>query len=103
MVLIVESITRLLIRFDTVNGERIILDFEGENSFVFIQETSNNNNLIENVDGEIEVIGSVFGVLDNNNISWTMENIDYKIYSTSLDKNELLEIANSINTVTTIK
>ena len=83
----------------TSDGERIILTFDGDNPFMFIEETS--TTLKEHttipVNGNPEIIGDTIGALSNNSISWSSGGIDYYLTSNSLSEKELLSVANSVN------
>jgi len=86
---------------DTNNGKRLILNFDGDNSFVLIEETSsyNEDNLILPVSGEIDFVSDVLAVVGDSSITWTSAGIDYYMASSNLDSSELLQIARSISSL----
>lgn len=94
-------------KFTTENGERIILTFkdDGNKSFTFIQETPkfNDANEIVSLDGNIEHISDVIGVINDNYIHWNTNGIDYYLSSSNIENEELIEVAKSINSVTVLK
>ena len=94
-------------KFTTENGERIILTFkdDGNKSFTFIQETPkfNDANEIVSLDGNIEHISDVIGVINDNYIYWNTNGIDYYLSSSNIENEELIEVAKSINSVTVLK
>ena len=89
----------------TENGERVILTFEGEKSFMFIQETvsvDENMDIIP-VNGEPVVLNDSIGALTPYSISWYNSGKEYYLVSSILDESELLQVANSISSVPVIK
>lgn|SRR5574344_307431 len=86
-------------KLDTDNGERVILTFEGDNPFMFIQETAAKQNAMTTIPmyGSPEHIGDSIGAVSDNSISWTSGGIDYYVTSDSLSEQQLVSVANSIN------
>ena len=86
-------------KINTEAGERVILTFDGDNPFMFIEETSNNSKELQTVstNGEPAIIGDTLGVLSENSVSWSSNGMDYYITSGVLSDKELLTVANSIN------
>ena len=86
-------------KINTEAGERVILTFDGDNPFMFIEETSNNSKELQTVstNGEPAIIGDTIGVLSENSVSWSSNGMDYYITSGVLSDKELLTVANSIN------
>lgn len=92
-------------KFNTENGERVILTFSNEDNktITFIQENTNNNENIISVDGNLSHIGDVVGVLNEEYLFWNTNGIDYYLISSSIDNEELLEVAESISVISVIK
>ena len=86
-------------KVSTPGGERVILTFDGDNPFMFIEETSTilKDHTIIPINGNPEIIGDAIGVVSNNSVSWSSGGIDYYVTSNSLSEKELLTVANSIN------
>lgn len=86
-------------KIDTENGERLILTFSGDNSFILVEETvlANKEGLIIPVNGEFDFLRDVIGVINSNSLSWHSNGIDYYLASDSMEVIELIEIANSIS------
>ena len=86
-------------KINTEAGERVILTFDGDNPFMFIEETSNGSKELQTVstNGEPAIIGDTIGVLSENSVSWSSNGMDYYITSGVLSDKELLTVANSIN------
>lgn len=86
-------------KVDTVSGERVILTFEGDNSFMFIQETIDINDEMTTtlVNGELELLSDSIGVVSDNSVNWYSNNREYYVVSDSLSQEELVNIAKSIS------
>ena len=87
------------------NGSRIIMTFEGEKPFLLVEETANIEDEFTVVPtyGEPYRLMDTLGVMTNNSLSWTSNGIEYYIVSDVLCQNELVEVAQSINLVQTMK
>ncbi len=87
------------------NGERIILTFDGEKPFLLVEETSSIEDefSIVPIFGEPYLLSDTIGALSKNSISWSSNGIDYYIVSDVMSQIELIEIANSITAIPTIK
>ena len=86
-------------RINTENGERLILTFGGDNSFVLVEETINttDNNLVIPVSGDFDFLSDVIGVIGNNSVMWHSNGIEYYMTSNTLETSVLVEIARSIS------
>ena len=86
-------------RINTENGERLILTFGGDKSFVLVEETilNNDNNLIIPVNGEFDFLSDVIGVIGNNSVMWHSIGIEYYMTSNTLETSVLVDIARSIS------
>ena len=84
---------------DTENGQRLILTFGGDSSFILVEETVKNSDegLIIPVNGEFDFLSDVIGIIGNNSLSWHSNGIDYYMASDSITTSELVEIARSIS------
>ena len=80
-------------------GERIIMTFAGENPFMLIQETVNEDgNNIVSVNGEPCQLYNSIGIIDQTSITWLDEGKEYYLASNSLNQQELISVANSLTT-----
>ena len=88
-------------RVNTDNGERLILTFDGDSSFVLIEESSvyDKEGLILPVSGNIDFVTDVLAVVSDNSITWSNGGIDYYMASDNLESSELLQIARSISSL----
>lgn len=89
----------------TSNGERVILTFDGEGSFMFIQETVNPTKEIEitPVNGEPVILGDAIGALTDYSVNWYSNGREYYVVSNILNDSELLEVAKSVSSIPVIK
>ena len=67
-------------------------------NFTIIEETASisENNSIIPVSGSIYQIADVFGIKEDNSISWTSNGIEYYVVSDNLTNEELLSVASSM-------
>ncbi len=86
-------------------GERIIMTFDGEKPFLLVEETANIEDEFTIVPtyGEPYRLMDTLGVMTDNSLSWTSNGIEYYIVSDVLNQEELVEVAQSINVVQTMK
>lgn len=92
-------------KVNTSNGERVILTFEGDSPFTFIQENTSVSSKFTTipVNGELVMLGESIGVLDESSITWISEGMEYYLVSSTLNDEELLEVARSIGSIPVIK
>ncbi|MDD3452856.1 MAG: hypothetical protein PHN42_01070 [Bacilli bacterium] len=83
------------------NGERIILTFAGENSFMLIEETLDIKDEYEmtNVYGEPEILIDTIGSVTENSASWISNGVEYYAVSEVMSQEQLLEVVNSISAI----
>lgn len=86
----------------TENGERIILTFSGDNPFTIVQETAQVAEELLTIPmyGEPYIVTDTVGAVADNSITWVSNGVEFYVVSDILDSQELLEVANSINTMT---
>lgn len=92
-------------KIDKGNGERIIMTFDGEKPFLLVEETANIENEFTVVPtyGEPYQLMDTLGVMTNNSLNWTTNGIEYYLVSDVLNQEELVEVAQSIGAVQTMK
>ncbi|MBQ6547115.1 MAG: outer membrane lipoprotein carrier protein LolA [Bacilli bacterium] len=88
----------------TENGERVIMTFSGDNPFVLVEETVKPSQNLEIIPtyGEPFMLVDAVGSLTDTSYTWTSGGVEYYIVSDQMNKNELLEVAKSINVVSAI-
>lgn len=81
------------------NGERVIMTFSGDNPFMLIQETINQNEKgITTVNGEPCQLYNSIGIIDKTSITWVDKGVEYYLASNTLNQEELMSVANSLTT-----
>lgn len=81
------------------NGKRIVMTFAGEKNFTLIEEKMNVQPALSSpkeVKGEIVNLGHSIGALSENAIEWSNNGVDYYLASDELTKEELIEVAKSV-------
>jgi outer membrane lipoprotein-sorting protein len=86
-------------RVVTDNGERLILTFTGDSSFVLMEEVCEYSDIPEiiNTYGDVELIGSSLAVINDNSANWFDSGIEYYIVSDVMSTEELLQVVRSIS------
>ena len=92
-------------KIDKDNGERIIMTFDGEKPFLLVEETANIEDEFTVIPtyGEPYQLMDTLGVMTNNSLNWTTNGIEYYLVSDVLNQEELIEVAQSIGVVQTMK
>ena len=86
-------------------GDRIIMTFDGDKPFLLVEESA----VVEDEFTIIPTYGEPFqlmdtlGVMTNNSLNWTSNGIEYYIVSDVLSQSELVEVAQSISYLPTMK
>lgn len=85
-------------------GERVIMTFQGDNSFILVQENVAKEDEFTVVPsyGEPYLLIDTVGALTDTSYTWISNGIEYYIVSDVMSTDELLEVAKSINVVATI-
>ena len=92
-------------KVDISGGERVILTFSGDKPFLLVEETvkAMDEFTVIPTMGEPVMFMDSFGVLSDNSINFTSGGINYYLVSDVMNQDELLEVANSINVLPTMK
>lgn len=92
-------------KIEKENGERIIMTFKGDNSFVLIEETAEipNDNKILKVSGNPEFLSDTIGVFSKNEVSWFSDGVMYYILADDIKNKHLMNVSNSIGVASIIK
>jgi len=88
-------------KVDKEDGQRLILTFDGDSSFMLIEETvsiSNEHEIIPTY-GDLELLSDTIAVVNDNSVNWVSNGIEYYVVSDVISKNELLEVARSISVI----
>lgn len=89
---------------DTVesdNGDRVIMTYAGAKPFMIIEEAVNVSKEMEitSVYGDPLQLSMTIGALSSNSLEWQSNNMQYYITSSYLTSEEMMTIAESLNTV----
>ena len=92
-------------RIKKQNGERVIMNYDGEKSFLLVEETAEafNEFTIIPTSGEPLPLMDTLGIITSNSLAWTSAGIDYYLVSDVMDKEEMIEIAQSITGTISVK
>ncbi len=87
------------------NGNRVIMTFDGDKPFLLVEESASKYDEMTIVPtyGEPFMMMDSFGAMTDNSLTWTSGGIEYYIVSDVLSQDELLEVAQSINVLPTMK
>ncbi len=85
-------------KVQTDTGDRIILTFGGDKSFVLVEEKASVADEFEIIPvyGDPLIVNDTIGALGTNSLSWTKDNISYYLAGNDLSISELLTIGKSI-------
>src|SRR5699024_6371994 len=81
------------------NGRSAMMTADGEKSVTLVHDMENEaaaTATTKEVNGEIVNLGIANGALSDNGISWSKDGIDYFLASDSLTREELIEVAGSV-------
>ena len=86
-------------RVNTEDGERLILTFSGDSSFVLMEQVATYSQVPEIIPtyGNVELVGSSLAVVNDNSANWFDNGIEYYIVSDVLATDELLDVVRSIS------
>ena len=86
-------------RVNTEDGERLILTFTGDSSFVLMEEVAKYSSVPEIIPtyGMPELIGSSLAVVNDNSANWFDNGIEYYLVSDVMQTDELLQVVRSIS------
>lgn len=87
---------------DTDTGDRVIMTYAGAKPFMIIEEaaTVSKDMEITSVYGDPLLLSTAIGALSSNSLEWQSNNMQYYITSSYLTSEELMTIAESLNTAT---
>lgn len=86
-------------KIDKEDGQRLILTFDGDSSFMLVEETvtiEDEHQIIPTY-GDLELMADTIAVVNDNSVNWVSNGIEYYVVSDAISKTELLEVARSIS------
>lgn len=80
-------------------GERVILNFTGDKSFMMVQETASKEQdmLTIPVFGEPVILTSSVAAVSDGSVSWMSNGIEYYVVSDNMSQSELLQVVKSVS------
>jgi outer membrane lipoprotein-sorting protein len=82
------------------DGKRVVLTYEGkEKSYTLVQEkvkVKEASTYPTYVEGDLVDLGITIGAVTDNSLTWTYNGVDYMIASNNLTKEEMIEVAKSV-------
>ena len=87
------------------NGQRVIMTFDGDKPFLLVEETMNVEDEFTIIPtyGEPYRLMDSLGIMTDNSLTWVSNGIEYYIVSDVLEQDEMIEIAQSIYSLPTMK
>lgn len=87
------------------DGDRVILTFAGESPFILVEESTKKTDEIQitPVYGEPTIISDTVAALSDTSINFISNGIEYYIASDNLTKQQIIEVAKSINSLPVMK
>lgn len=92
-------------KIDKADGKRVIMNYDGDKSFLLVEETSDvySDFTVIPTMGEPCLLMDTLGIVTDNSLSWTSGGIDYYLVSDVMSQNELIEVAQSISGIVSMK
>ena len=87
------------------NGQRVIMSYDGDKSFLLVEETTDvlNEFTIIPTSGDLYQLMDTLGVATENSLSWTSNGIDYYLVSDVMNRDEMVQVAESIVGIVSMK
>lgn len=92
-------------KVQTDKGDRVIITYAGAKPFMIIEETAKASKEMEitSVYGEPLMLSSAIAASGTNSLEWQSNNMSYYITSSYLTPEEMMTIAESLNTATVVE
>ncbi|WP_251555304.1 LolA family protein [Neobacillus muris] len=81
------------------DGKRVVLTYDGKKSFTLVQEKVNAKAASTSptyVEGDLVDLGITIGAISDHSLTWSQDGVDYMIASKDLTKEEMVEVAKSV-------
>ena len=87
------------------DGDRIIMTFDGDKPFLLVEESAaaTDEMTIIPTYGEPYMLMDTLGAMTDNSLTWTTGGVDYYLVSDVMSQKELVDVAESINVLPTMK
>ena len=92
-------------KIEKTNGERVIMNYDGEKSFLLVEETADvfQEFTVIPTSGEPYFLMDTLGVMTDNSLSWTSGGVEYYLVSDVMSSEELVQVAQSIGGIVSMK
>ena len=92
-------------KIEKTNGERVMMNYDGEKSFLLVEETADvfDEFTVIPTFGEPYLLMDTLGVLTDNSLSWSSGGVDFYLVSDVMSQDELIEVAQSISGIVSMK
>lgn len=86
---------------DVDGSQRVIMTFEGDNPFMFVQQTAEVSDelAIVSVYGEPFQLATSVAAVSDNMISWVSNGIEYYVVADNMSRADLMSVANSVTSM----
>ena len=87
------------------DGERVILTFAGDSPFILVEETASKSDETETIPvyGEPTLLVDTVGALSDSSVNFISNGVEYYIASESLTMQEIIDVAESISSISVMK
>lgn len=87
------------------SGNRVLMNYDGEKSFLLVEETMDvfDEFTVIPTLGEPYLLMDTIGVMTDNSLSWTSNGVDFYLVSDVMSQDELIEVAQSIVGIVSMK
>ena len=87
------------------NGQRVIMTFEGDSSFMLVEQTAsiNKDDSVVSIDGNPYLMASAVAAISDNMISWISNGVEYYVVADNMSESELISVANSVSVLPSSK
>lgn len=84
---------------DLEDGNRIILTFKGNDSFMLVEETAQKESELSIIptSGDLDMLADTIAIVSDTSVNWTTNGVEYYLVSSDMSGTELLEVAKSIS------
>ena len=87
------------------NGKRVIMNYDGEKSFLLVEEDADvfQELTIIPSSGEPIPVMDTMGIMTDNSLSWSSSGVDFYLVSDVMSIDEMVEVAQSIGVIASMK